>query len=131
MLACRRSGLGLDEDGTASQDAAGFVGQNAAREVRLSQYPLLPSLSLGTGLWHRGRFDQNEKVRRTRSTPRWWTRHRQNSPRSGYGSRARYQSTLLPHGWQRNLQQRSQKDRGPHGKLSQSHRSVLNSSCKR
>ena len=101
-------GLGLGPDGLVEGDAAGFVGQNAAREVRLvaprrvfvSSWAVY---NVFTGMRCRRRAHQDAQVFRTRVTPCGRAWNRKNGPRPRDCTGTRRKGTILPNGRQRSL----------------------------
>lgn len=68
-------GLGLAENGSALQMAAGLVGQEQAREVSLHLgIPMIKkvfNVTLCVGCWHSRRYDQNEENGRKSNSNGW------------------------------------------------------------
>ena len=101
-------GLGLGPDGLVEGDAAGFVGQNTAREVGFvdPRRVIISSqivFNVYTGMRRRRRAYQVAQVFRTRVTPRRRAWNWQNGPRTRNCTRTRRQGTILSDGRQRSL----------------------------
>jgi hypothetical protein len=95
-------GLGLREDGVADQSAAGFIGQQQAREVRLS---ILSSNILE--LWCCGRLDQGQEDGGTGNAVGWRIWHGKNSAGTRSRSRTRAPSPVLSDRRKRSIQHRN------------------------
>ena len=82
-------GLGLNAEGLANTDSAGFIGQTNAREVRHSRTMVVVNSLTGMikfaliGLWCCGRLDKIAQILGTRLTPCGGARNRKNCPRTG------------------------------------------------
>lgn len=127
-------GLGLRSDGYAEKTGAGFVGQAAAREVRLFSLSDAARVrqgcftdcrnSAGLGMRCCRRPHQSEEDVRASGAVSRGPGHRQDGAGAGSFAGAGDQGAVLSDCWERDLFGRGQEDGGADGELSTGYRSV-------
>lgn len=90
--------LGLDADGSAQPIAAGFAGQEAAREVNNRIFFIALIIHTRVGRRTCSRLDQIQKDGWPGVASSWGSWYRKDGHRIGDFKRAGPKSTLLPHG---------------------------------
>lgn len=91
--------LGLREDGVADQSAAGFIGQQQAREVTS---PVRFRLII-LGMRYCRRFSQGEENGRSRNVIVRRIRNRKNSISARHRTRVGSTSSILSYRWERSV----------------------------